>query len=60
MSDVSNVLANAPHALQAISQHELADVVLLLALLASAEDIAATRKAIISILDAASCSRTKS
>ena len=60
MSDVSNVLAKAAHALRAINQYELADVVVLLVLLATAEDVAATRKAIISILDASSCSRTKS
>ena len=47
MSDVSNVLAKAAHALRAINQYELADVVVLLVLLATAEDVAATRKSII-------------
>ena len=60
MSDVSNVLAKAAHALRAISQRELADVVVLLALLATAEDVAAARRAILAILDAPPCSRTKS
>ena len=60
MSDVSNVLAKAAHALRAINQHELADVVVLLVLLATAEDAAVARKSIISILDAPSCSRIKS
>ena len=60
MSDVSNVLAKAAHALRSINQHELSDVVVLLVLLATAEDVAAARKAIISILDAPSCSRMKS
>ena len=49
MSDVSNVLVKAAHALRTISQHELADVVVLLALLASAEEIAAARRAILLI-----------
>jgi hypothetical protein len=41
-----------PHALRAINQHELADVIVLIVLLATAEDIADARKSIISILDA--------
>jgi hypothetical protein len=56
MSDVSNVLAKAAHALRAISQRELADVVVLLALLATAEDVAAARRSILAILDAPPCS----
>ena len=41
-----------PHALRAINQHELSDVIVLIVLLATAEDIADARKSIISILDA--------
>ena len=50
MSDVSNVLVKAGHAPRTISQHELSDVVVLLAILSTAEDIVAVRRTILAIL----------
>ena len=48
MSD--NILGQAGLALREINQHELADLVTLLPLLVTAEDIAAVRGAILTIL----------
>jgi len=54
MSDVSNILAKAVHALREIKQDELADIILLLALLATKDDIALVRGATLRVLETAS------
>jgi hypothetical protein len=50
MSDVSDILAKAALALRENNQLELADIVMLLALLVTVEQIAAVRGAIFTIL----------
>jgi hypothetical protein len=50
MSDVSDILAQAALALRAVNQDELADVVMLLTLIATPQQIAAVRGAILTIL----------
>jgi alkylhydroperoxidase/carboxymuconolactone decarboxylase family protein YurZ len=52
MSDVSDILARAALALRDINQHELADIVTLLALLATTEQIAGVRGALLRVLAA--------
>jgi hypothetical protein len=47
---VPDILAKAANALRATNQHELADIVTLLALLATTEQIAAVRGAIFTVL----------
>jgi hypothetical protein len=47
---VPDILAKAALALRDINQHELADIVTLLALLATTEQIAAVRGAILTVL----------
>jgi predicted amino acid-binding ACT domain protein len=50
MSDVSDILAKAALDLRQINQNELADILTLLALLATPQQIAAARAAILTIL----------